>query len=389
VRVPGGNPTFVHKNVDRYGMPGEPFIQGFPREFPASFTLIGVVPSLDAREGILTRFSWLFLARWLLEIEIRMTLRSIRGSACRMAGIVMLCAGSFAVGQSASYNLYPVQDTEVLIADADLPDAPAPQQSQTPATPPATTGSGQQPAPNNKTQEQTAEDQLKQQEHQRVLGIVPNFNTSYVYGAAPLTPKQKFQLAFRSEIDPAAFGIAGFVALLEQAEGSHYSYGGGWGGYAKRYGQSYADSFDGQMIGNALLPVILHQDPRYFRLGRGPVKRRILYALGTNFMAHHDGTGRWEPNYSNILGNFAAGGISNLYLPENERGFSSTITGGLVVIAEGGAGSMFQEFWPDICRHFLHKDPTHGQDAINAMKPDPMGGLPLFHNPPKTPKPEN
>jgi hypothetical protein len=311
-----------------------------------------------------------------LEIEIRMTLRSIRGFTCLIAGIVVLCTAGFAAGQSAGTDL-----NSVLIADAELPDAPAPQQ-----TPASSSSSGQQPASNKKTQEQTAAEQVKQQEHQRVLGIVPNFNTSYVYGAAPLTPKQKFELAFRSQIDPAAFGIAGFVALIEQAEGSHYAYGGGWGGYGKRYGQTYADSFDGQMLGNALLPVILHQDPRYFRLGRGPVKRRILYALGTNILAHHDGTGRWEPNYSNIVGNFAAGGISNLYLPENERGFGSTITGGLVVIAEGGVGSMFQEFWPDIARHFLHKDPTNGQDAINAMKPDPTAGRPLFHNPPKEPK---
>jgi hypothetical protein len=318
-----------------------------------------------------------------------MTLRSSPVFVCLMAGIAIFCTSESVAAQTDAPDQNSEQ-TVALSADRVLPDAPEPQQPASSAS--STTGSSTasaQDAAKPKSQQDTAEDQLKVQEHQRVLGIVPNFNTSYVYGAAPLTPKQKFQLAFRSEIDPVSFGVSGFVALIEQAEGSHYAYGGGWGGYAKRYGQTYADSFDGQMLGNALLPVILHQDPRYFRLGRGPVKRRILYALGTNVMAHHDGTGRWEPNYSNVLGNFAAGGISNLYLPANERGFGSTITGGLVVIAEGGAGSMFQEFWPDIARRFLHKDPTNGQDAINAMKPDPMGGLPLFHNPQKTPKPEN
>jgi hypothetical protein len=281
---------------------------------------------------------------------------------------------------------------EDLVLPTDLPDAPQPQNveqdaGQAAAQPAA--GAQQSSADQEKSQRDLADEQLKKQTKQRVLGLVPNFNTSYIYNAAPLTAKQKFKLAFRSEIDPAAFGVAMFVAGLEQAEGTHYGYGGGWGGYAKRFGQSYTDSFDGQMLGNALLPSLLHQDPRYFRLGRGTVKRRILYALGTNIIAHHDGTGRWEPNYSNVLGNLAAGGISNLYLPENERGFGSTITGGLVVIAEGGAGSMFQEFWPDLARHFLHRDPTHGQDAVNATLPDPAAGHHLFYNPPKHPKSED
>jgi hypothetical protein len=320
-----------------------------------------------------------------------MTLRVSPFFTCLMAGIAALCIGNPLRAQMLDHQPVYGQARVALVASAELPDAPEPQATEAPAS--ATTPDASSQAPQDttkvKSQKDTAEDQLKQQEKQRVLGIVPNFNTSYVRDAAPLTAKQKFKLAFRSQTDPVSFGVSGFVALIEQAEGSHYDYGGGWGGYAKRYGQSYADSFDGQILGNALLPSILHQDPRYFRLGRGTVKRRILYALGTNVIAHHDGTGRWEPNYSNVLGNFAAGGISNLYLPENERGFGSTITGGLVVIAEGGVGSMFQEFWPDIARHFLHKDPTNGQDAINASKPDPNAGEPLFHNPPKHPKAEN
>jgi hypothetical protein len=248
---------------------------------------------------------------------------------------------------------------------------------------------GSSQAQTSQDQQNLADEQLRKQKQQRTLGLVPAFNISYVYNPVPLTAKQKFALAFRSEIDPAAFGVSMFVAGIEQAEGAHRGYGGGWGGYAKRFGQSYTDSFDGQMLGNALLPSLLHQDPRYFRLGRGPAKRRILYALGTNVIAHHDGTGRWEPNYSNVLGNFAAGGISNLYLPKEDRGFSSTVTGALVVIAEGGAGSLFQEFWPDIARRYLHKDPTRGQDAINAKLPDPTGGHHLFYNPPKHPKGED
>jgi hypothetical protein len=325
-----------------------------------------------------------------------MTLRFSPIFACLTAGMALLCISRPVMAQASSGSGQVSDQVSepakaAFVADADLPDAPLPQQAPA-ATPdpgqqPASSGASSTSAPqttDDKAQrEKTAEEQVKEQEHQRVLGIVPNFNTSYVYGAASLSAKQKFDLAFRSQIDPVAFGVAGFVALIGQAEPSHPGYGGGWGGYAKRYGQTYTDSFDGQMIGNALLPSILHQDPRYFRLGRGPVKRRILYALGTNVITRHDVTGKWEPNYSNIMGNFISGAISNAYIPEQDRGFSSTITGGLTVLVEGGAGSMFQEFWPDICRHFLHKDPTHGQDAINKMKPDPTGSGNPFSNHPK------
>jgi len=320
-----------------------------------------------------------------------MTLRFYQTFACLTAGIALLCISTPVMAQASGSDLISEPVKDAVVADADLPDAPTPQQApaatpdsgQQPASSGASSTSAQQTTDDKEQRQKTAAEQVKDQEHQRVLGIVPNFNTSYVYGAASLSAKQKFELAFRSQIDPVAFGVAGFVALIGQAEPSHPGYGGGWGGYAKRYGQTYTDSFDGQMIGNALLPSILHQDPRYFRLGRGSVKRRIWYALGTNVIARHDNTGKWEPNYSNIMGNFISGAISNAYIPEQDRGFSSTITGGLTVLVEGGAGSMFQEFWPDICRHFLHKDPTHGQDAINKMKPDPTGGGNPFSNHPK------
>ncbi len=323
-----------------------------------------------------------------------------RFSSCQRVGI----AATFLFVLTSNHGLKAQSaPSSQFVTRAALPDAPLPQvadvawvvdvvpvpETQDPAPQGSSSSSAQQPLEgaqgkpitSEKSQHELAEEQLKQQQKQRVLGVVPNFNTSYVYGAASLTARQKFHLAFRSAVDPVQFGfVTPFVALISQAEGSNEGYGGGIGGYAKRYGQTYADNFDGTMLGNAVLPSLLHQDPRYFRLGRGATKRRILYALGTNIICRHDGTGRWEPNYSNVLGNFAAGGISNLYLPEDERGFGSTVEGGLVVLAEGGLGSMFQEFWPDLSRHFLHKDPTGGQDDVNKAKPDPTQGRRLFSN---------
>ena len=293
--------------------------------------------------------------------------------------------------------------TQSTIALAELPDAPLPQQTpeQKPDSPAtanpiapadsnsssssATSSSGSVPdtqAPDTqapaakagdtasqKTQRDIAEDQLKQQKKQRI-GILPNFNASYISGAVPLTPGEKFRLMFSTEKDPATFGFSMLVALIGQAEGSHPAYGGGIGGYGKRFGQNYADTFDGAFWGNAVLPSLLHQDPRYFRLGSGPPMHRILYALSTNVRSKHDGTGKWEPNYSNLIGNLISGGISNVYLPADERGVGSTFEGAFLVTAEGGVGSMLEEFWPDFI-HYLQRRKQRKQAAALAAEAKP------------------
>ncbi len=127
--------------------------------------------------------------------------------------------------------------------------------------------------------------------------------------------------------------------------------------------RKYLDAFDGTMIGNGFLPALLHQDPRYFRLGHGSATHRLLYAMSTSVICRHDNTGKWEPNYSNVGGNMISGALSTLYYPPNDSGIGLTIGNGLIVTAEGTIGGVFQEFWPDISRKFLHKDPTRGLDA--------------------------
>jgi hypothetical protein len=170
-------------------------------------------------------------------------------------------------------------------------------------------------------------------------------------------------LAFRSSTDPFTFGAAFVVAGYHEAEDEDKGFGWGVEGYGKRSGAAYLDAFDGDMIGNGILPAVLHQDPRYFRLGHGSTTHRLLYALATNVMCKHDNTGKWEPNYSNVTGNIISGAISNLYYPSSNSGIGQTFSNGMIVTAEGGIGSIFQEFWPDVSRKFLHKDPTHGLDA--------------------------
>ncbi|HEY0785891.1 MAG TPA: carboxypeptidase-like regulatory domain-containing protein [Acidobacteriaceae bacterium] len=194
------------------------------------------------------------------------------------------------------------------------------------------------------SQYELAEAQVKVEEKQRVLGIVPNFYTSYVWHAAPLTPGQKFRLAWRSSIDPFSFIGSGVAAGIEQARNTFSGYGQGAQGYGKRYGAVYADDFIGNFIGGAILPTVLRQDPRYFYKGTGSIRARALYAMSTVFIARGD-NGKWQPNYSGVLGNLAAAGFSNLYYPASDRdGAGVTIDNALIGTVSGAISALIQEF---------------------------------------------
>ncbi len=272
----------------------------------------------------------------------------------------------------------PLTTKTTMTASADLPDAPSPVGTSSASFDPQTASSSQTPTTTQTTPPTTtpvpAPDQVKKQTKQRVLGVLPNFNVSYASNAAPLTPHQKLKLAFRSSIDPFQFASAAVLALYGQATdqfGPEYEtdrnsagvkvrvryegYGQGVGGYAKRFGATYADNFDGTMIGNAFLPILLKEDPRYFRMGTGTIKKRILYSIRTSVWCKRD-NGTWGPNYANVIGNLAAGGISNIYYPSEDRGAGLTITRGLTVTAEGALGGLANEFLPDLTRHFLHRE---------------------------------
>jgi len=249
----------------------------------------------------------------------------------------------------------------VELATERLPEAPLPQieiaQNEGQST------SAAQPE-KQETDRQKADEQLKAQEHQRVLGVLPTFNITYLGDSTvSMTAKQKFGLAFRSMTDPVAFITPFFVAAYHEVGDDNEGFPWGVKGLGERAGAAYLDSFDGTMLGNALLPSILHQDPRYYRRGYGSAGKRLMYAAATSFITKHDKTGKWEPNYSNMGGNIAAGALSNLYYPSGESGIGLTISNGFIVTAEGALGAVFDEFWPDISRKFLHKDPTNGLDA--------------------------
>jgi hypothetical protein len=148
--------------------------------------------------------------------------------------------------------------------------------------------------------EEVAEAQIKEQEKQRVLGMFPNFYVSYVPDAAPLTARQKFQLAWKVTIDPVTFAGAGALAGLEQATDDYSGYGQGAQGYAKRFGANYADIFIGTFVDSAILPSLLKQDPRYFYKGTGTTRSRMLYALRNSIVCKGDNK-RWQPNLLSVL----------------------------------------------------------------------------------------
>lgn len=195
------------------------------------------------------------------------------------------------------------------------------------------------------TQVEVAQEEIKVEEKQRVLGVIPNFYVSYLPDPEPLTSKQKFELAWKTSVDPFTLVVVGGAAGIAQAQNHFSGYGQGAEGYAKRYGAAYADTVAGNFIGAALLPSLFKQDPRYFYKGTGNAPSRFTYALASAVICKGD-NGHWQTNYSNILGSLAAGGISNLYYPEQDRnGAGLTFENGAIGLGATAIGNLFQEFF--------------------------------------------
>jgi len=244
---------------------------------------------------------------------------------------------------------------------APAPNAPTPGAASGNAPGPSgapAAGAGQSSsaaqAPGNETaaqksQREIADEQLKQQEKQRVMGVMATFNTTRNMDAAPLTSGQKYKLFFKSATDPWPFLLAGVVSGFDQATNSPPEWGQGWGPYAQRFGADYSDYFIGNFIGNAVLPSLLHEDPRYFQKGKGKVISRIIWAAGSSFWCKRD-NGGWGPNYANVSGNFIGAAIGRAYHPASERDVRDTLMDGLTVTVEGMPGAELIEFWPDMVR---------------------------------------
>jgi len=277
-----------------------------------------------------------------------------------------------------------------LILSASLPDAPSfssSQQSQAPAQaqPPPQETDEQRKA---RLEREEAEREVKAQEKQRVGGIMPMFNVSLNGQGVPLTPKEKFDLSFHTIIDPYTVGLAVlFGGGLGELQDDHTGYGHGPQGLFERIGASYLDNIDGNLIGNAILPVL--QDPRYFRKGTGTIKSRIFYSAMTTFICRSD-KGKKQFNTSNVAGNFISGAISNAYYPSDERGVVLTIDNGIFVTLEGMLGAQILEFSPDVTA-YIHKRREHHRQMLQQQSDAAHGITPAADQPvvvqPAAPKP--
>jgi hypothetical protein len=194
------------------------------------------------------------------------------------------------------------------------------------------------------TQAQIAQDQIKEEEEQRLFGVLPNFYTSYALDAAPLNAKQKLELATKSWLDPTAFVINAMVAGVGQARNSRKGFGQGAEGYAKRYGAGLAEHGTVLLLGKFVAPVVFKQDPRYFYKGTGTTRSRALYAISRTFMCRGDNK-KDQFCYSSLIDRFGEGFLTNYYYPAADRDSSSLILQNAALgIGFEAMGNLFREF---------------------------------------------
>lgn len=208
-----------------------------------------------------------------------------------------------------------------------------------------------------------AEAQMKSEEQQRLLGFVPNYYVVYFPDPIALSPGQKIRLALRLAIDPVNIGIDAAQAGFETNSRNFKEYGAGAQGFGKRFAAAYAGDVTGTVIGSGVLPAVLHQDPRYYYKGTGAVGSRMLYALSYSFRCKGD-NGKWQPNYSAILGNLASAGLSDLYLPKAIRNDDvQMVKYSLLGLASQGVNALLQEF-------VFKRITSHAGELGKEPKPD-------------------
>lgn len=221
-----------------------------------------------------------------------------------------------------------------------LPDAPSTildaQQSATPSDP------QQQSTP--KAGQQTS----------RILGIIPNFRSvSADVKLPPQSTKEKFILTLQDSFDYSAFLFVGILAGVGQAQNSYPEFHQGAAGYARYYWHSFADNVDGNLMTEFAVPTLTKEDPRYYTKGRGGLIKRTGYSVSRLLITRTD-NGNPTPNFSEVVGNGAAAGISALYYPSRERTWTKTGQKWILQIGIDGFSNLVKEFWPDVNDHLFH-----------------------------------
>jgi hypothetical protein len=186
----------------------------------------------------------------------------------------------------------------------------------------------------------------------RILGVLPNYRTSNPYSVyKPMTAEQKMTIAAKDSFDYPIYLLGGFFAGLDQIGNSDPSYGQGTKGFAKRYAANNGDLMLGNLMTEGIMPSLLHQDPRYFRLAQGSIKKRTWYALSQTFVTRDD-NGKRDFNYSEWIGNSAAVAIGQSYHFDDRN--AAAATGKLFQqCAVDAVSQVVKEFWPDVKRKFF------------------------------------
>jgi len=210
-------------------------------------------------------------------------------------------------------------------------------------------------ANSNSSEELLAPVQQVAPKSDRLFYVLPNYLTvENMDQFGPLAARTKFQLSAKTMSDPVTISFLGVIALVGQARNSEPSYGQGFKGYGKRYATVFADTGIGTVMTTSVFPTLLHQDPRYFQLGRGGVWHRVLYSVSRIFVARTD-SAELQFNYSEIVGNAVAAGLSNTYHPPNERTLGNTLSVWGTNTMLNALCNVAKEFWPDI-RRKIHRE---------------------------------
>jgi hypothetical protein len=250
----------------------------------------------------------------------------------------------------------------VVFAQSPLPEAPTPgreaygQKEQVldraagPSQSEQETKSNPQPAeaPQASGDADPSKDASEGKQPKRILWIIPNYRAvSANTRLPPLSVKRKFWLATEDSFDYSSFALAGVVAGIGQARNSTPEFRDN--AYVKYYWHSFVDQAVGNYFTEAIVPTVARQDPRYYTLGHGGFFRRTGYAVSRLLVTRTDSGGR-SFNFSEIVGNGAGAGVSNLYYPQQERTWTKTGQKWLLQVGIDGVFNIGKEFWPDINR---------------------------------------
>jgi hypothetical protein len=190
---------------------------------------------------------------------------------------------------------------------------------------------------------EVATQQLKAEEQQRILRFIPNMYVTYEAHPEPLTAKMKFHLAYKSLTNPVFFARTTAWAGVQQARDNPSEWGQGAKGYGKRLGFGFVDAVSGSLITNAILPSLLHQDPRYFYEGTGTKWSRARHAMLAPLICKGD-NGAWQPNYSQWGGSLISYSISTAYYPSSDRTAGHVLGTFGIDMGLHVVGSLAQEF---------------------------------------------